>query len=59
MTSPYITAALAEQHTAELVRQAQEHRLARAGKARSPKPTTPVQRRRVRWLRAPAAGAAA
>ncbi len=41
MSNPYMTAALAEQHRADLLRQVEQHRLVRAAKAR-PRPTHPT-----------------
>ena len=66
MSNPHITAALAQQHRADLLRQAEQHRLARAAKDR-PQPASPstllltketlIHRRGLRWLRPSTSGA--
>jgi hypothetical protein len=67
MTNPHITGAPAEQHRADLLRHAEQHRLVQAAKAR-PRPTTPrallfskekpIRRRALRWLRPSTIGVA-
>lgn len=63
-SNPYITAGLAEQHRADLLRQAEQHRLVRAAKDQ---PATPrilvlakeglIRRVSPRWLRPSPSGA--
>jgi hypothetical protein len=49
MNSYYLTAVRVQQHQADLLRQAEEHRLALA--ARPCPPKSPAPRRTVRWWR--------